>query len=73
MTIRSAKRDQVMTRIFGQFAALRALALDVDEAELANDLSTAFAKALVRYCDKNQLDIATAIDNTFADLDKKAS
>lgn len=73
MTVRSSKRDQAITQIFGQLEALRERALDIEEVELAADLSTAFAKALVRYCDRNDVDIAMAVDNTFADLDKNAS
>ncbi len=68
MTVAKSKKDRAMTAIFSQLEMLQELACDVEETELANDLSAVFANALVRYCHAKRLNLSAAIDNTYAEI-----
>ncbi len=57
-----AKKDQLMTVIFGQLECLQELSLRAEETDLAKDLSVAFMKALERYCEGKRENLATAME-----------
>lgn len=63
MDFTQAKKDRVMSSIFGQLEMLQELAIEAGDATLAQDLSAAFANALTRYCDQKHLALSATIDH----------
>lgn len=63
MDFTQAKKDRVMSSIFGQLEMLQELAIEAGDAALAQDLSSAFANALTRYCDQKHMALSAEIDN----------
>ncbi len=61
MSVDQQKRDRVITVVFTQMEMLQELAASVGDAELADDLSIAFAKALARYCDDKRAQLETRV------------
>ncbi len=56
------KTDDLMTMLFGQLEILQELAVKAGDAQLAQDLSAAFAASLSRYCDAQRADLIQRLE-----------
>ena len=61
MDFTQARKDRVMSSIFGQLELLQELAIQAGDATLAQDLAVAFANALTRYCDEKHSVLSATI------------